>query len=151
MFEEICAQVESISQPFLEQFTVDLVELKIKSDRRQFMVDILADKPEGGITIDICADLNRCIADELEVQNIFDKPFVVNVCSPGADRPLKSAKDFRRVIGREIRFYLKEKVLNKLEHMGRVTDVSELDIQIQSKSESISIPIEKINKAVQVI
>lgn len=151
MNSDIYKQVNSIIAPLLEEFCVDLVELSIKHQSRTYHVDILADKPQGGITLDICAKLNVRISAQLEEKDIFDLPYIVGVSSPGLDRPLKTVKDFKRVIGREVRFYLSEKINERLEQVGIIQEANEREVTINQNKEILNIPIEKINKAIQEI
>ncbi|MGE0267688.1 MAG: ribosome maturation factor RimP [Candidatus Omnitrophota bacterium] len=144
-------QVNLIIEPLFEEFGVDLVDLSIKHQSRTIHVDILADKPQGGITLDICARLNQRISAQLEEKDIFDLPYIVGVSSPGLDRPLKAIKDFKRVIGRAVRFYLSERVNDKLEQVGIIQEANEHEIIISQNKEIINIPIEIINKAIQEI
>lgn len=151
MNSEFYKRVNAIIDPLFIEYGVELVDLSIRYQNRSYHVDILADKPQGGITIDMCGKLNLKISNQLEEDDVFDQSYVVSVSSPGLDRPLRTAKDLKRVIGREVRFYLSEKVLNKLEHVGFIQDVNEQDVTINQNDETITIPIEKINKAIQEI
>lgn len=151
MNSEYYKQVNLIIDPILKEYGVELVDLAIRFQNRTYSVDILADKPQGGITLDICGKLNLKISDQLETEDIFDESYVVSVSSPGLDRPLRTFKDFKRVIGREVRFYLSDKIFEKLEHVGIVQDVNEQEITINQNKESLIIPIDKVNKAIQEI
>ena len=75
--------------------------------------------------------------------------YVVEVSSPGLDRSLKNRKDFMRVTGREVRFFLNTMVENKLEQAGIVVEVHDDRVGIDSKGRRIEIHFEKINKAKQ--
>ncbi|MBP9853928.1 MAG: ribosome maturation factor RimP [Candidatus Omnitrophica bacterium] len=148
---EIYKQVNELIAPLLDEFGVELVELTIKYQNQAYNVDVFADKPQGGITLDICAKLNLKISALLEEKDIFDLPYIVGVSSPGLDRPLKSIKDFLRVKGKKVRFYLSERINNKLEHVGTILGANELEIIINQNDEVLNIPLEKINKAIQEI
>jgi ribosome maturation factor RimP len=148
---ELTDQLESIAVPIIGQVAAELIELKVSRHNKMIMINILADKPKGGITIDECAYINKMIVRAIEEDGMFGEDFTVEVSSPGLDRPLKTAKDFTRVIGKEIRIHLKEKIDNKLEHTGSMRSVNDDAVLIEAKNNSITIPLKAITKAVQVI
>lgn len=144
-------KIEKIALPFLDEMDAELVDLNIHRHRGEVTIQILADKSQGGITINDCAALNRKIRDAFEMKNIIMGPYVLEVSSPGLDRPLKTIKDFRRVIGREVRFFLSEAVAERIEHAGVVKNVDDDRVIIKAQNIEIAIPLGKINKAKQMI
>ena len=151
MFEELTEQVKNISSPFLEQLSAELVDLKMRRQGRGIVIEILADKPTGGITMGECAVLNRNIVQKIETDHILSEEYSVEVSSPGMDRPLKSVKDFLRAVGRPARVHLLEPLEGKIEHEGIVREVLREQVIINKEEHSIAIPIEKIALARQVI
>lgn len=149
--ESLAEKVEALILPFLSAIDVELVELNIRRYHSQLTVQVLADKKNGGITIAECAQLNRQIGDAIEIENLIGGHYVVEVASPGLDRPLKTAKDFLRVVGREVRFHLSEPVDNKIEHAGFIKNADNDNVIIEAKSSQLTIPLNTINKAIQII
>ena len=64
------------------------------------------DKP-GGITVNDCEAVSRVFSDRLDEKDFIEESYVMEISSPGLDRPLKKAKDFTRSMGKmvEIRTY----------------------------------------------
>ena len=149
--EELENEIGAMITPILKEITAELVELSIKRQGKTFVLDVIADKLAGGITIDECAFINKQIVKTLEQECFLGDDFVVEVSSPGLDRALKTSKDFRRVRGRNVRLHLKQAVENKIEYQGQVADVAEDQINIVSQEKTITIPLDAISKAVQVI
>ena len=149
--EELTDEIGSLIAPILTELTAELVELNIKRRGDTVVVDVIADKPSGGITLDECAYINRQIVKKLEPGNLLGDDYVVEVSSPGLDRALKTSKDFMRVRGRNVRFHLKQAVENMIEHQGRVTDVAGDFVSIVIQGKTVMIPLDAISKAVQVI
>ena len=145
--EKFTADIQQLIEPFLKEAGVVLVDLNIRRTHRNFHIEILADKSNGGITIDECARLNRVLRDAIEAQNLITENYILEVSSPGLDRPLKTAGDFLRMMGREIRFFLSEPVGNKLEHTGIVSKVENENLTVETLGGKIFIPIQSINKA----
>jgi ribosome maturation factor RimP len=151
MFETVQNLIIDISKPALEEFSVNLIEVMVKRRGRVIAVEILADRENGGITIDECAQINKKIAILLEQEEIIDDEYVVEVSSPGLDRPLKTGIDFRRVVGRMVRVHLTESIEDKVEHSGIVKAVAQDCVTLNGKIKSLVIPFEKIQKAMQII
>ena len=151
MFEELTEKIKDISRPFLQEIFVDLIELKVRRQGRAVVIQILADRPSGGITMEECSRLNRKICEKIEMDGIFLEEYTLEVSSPGVDRPLKMGKDFSRVIGRRVRIHLSEPLENRIEYEGQVNEIFDNQVIINRDEHSIAIPIEKITLARQVI
>ena len=151
MFEDLRLKIEETLRALLENIGSELVELKIRRQVRTLVVDIIADRPQGGITLDECGYLNKQINQKIEDEHWIQGDYVVEVSSPGIDRPLKTSKDFLRVQGRHVRFHLTEPLENRVEYSGIVKHVDQNSVMIDFKTKMTTIPLEKIQKAVQVV
>jgi len=140
-------ELEKLMEPFLKQAEAVLVDLNIHRHHGNIDIEILADKPTGGITLQECARLNRLMRDSIEAQNLITENYTLEVSSPGLDRPLKTAGDFLRVLGRKIQVFLLESIQNRIEYEGVVTKVEGQDLTIDIGRGEILIPIQSINKA----
>jgi ribosome maturation factor RimP len=101
--------------------------------------------------MDECARLNREIGSLLDEKEIIQSRYVLEVSSPGLDRPLKTKEDFTRFINREVRFFLNDYINQKLEWDGLIDRVGQESLFIKVKSDIIEIPFLKINKAKLII
>jgi ribosome maturation factor RimP len=88
--------------PLLNLRDVELVELAVSGGHRRKIVRIFVDRPDG-ITVDECAALSRDIADILDTRDPVDGTYLLEVSSPGLTRPLKTDRDFERVVGKSLR------------------------------------------------
>lgn len=151
MRDELTEQVETLIMPCIRELSAELVELNLKKRGRTVVVGIIADKPDGGITVAECAHINKKVVRALEKRQSFGGDYVVEVSSPGLDRPLKTSKDFARALGRKVRVHLLDAVGEKMECLGEVAGVQENQILIAEGDETVIIPLTHIAKAVQVI
>ena len=149
--EELKGEIGAMITPVLEELTAELIELGIKKRGDTIVLDVIADKSNGGITLDECLYINKQILKKLDQGKPLGEDYAVEVSSPGLDRALKNTKDFMRVRDRNVRFHLTQAVENKIEHQGRVVDVAGNLVSIISQEKTITIPLEVISKAVQVI
>ncbi|MDD4980321.1 MAG: ribosome maturation factor RimP [Candidatus Omnitrophica bacterium] len=149
--QEISAELSSIFGDYLKNQGLDLVELMCRYEGRDLVLRILTDRPEGGITLAECAALNKQISAILDEKDILQARYLLEVCSPGLDRPLKTKKDFLRCINKKARFFLNEVVGDKIEWEGIINKVSDEIVYIDIGDRIIEVPLVKINKAKQVI
>jgi ribosome maturation factor RimP len=156
MNHEILLRIRPIAEAYLGRAGYVLVDMRFyRRPGAPAVLEILVDKAEGGISLDECSSLNRELGDILEAEGFLSQAYVLDVSSPGLDRPLATAGDFRRARGRQVRFFLKELVEGKLEHCGTVDDISDdtVTIRVTDKkgSRAIAISLANINKAKQAI
>lgn len=149
--QEIIAELKNIIGDYLKIQGLDLVDLVYRHEGRDLILRILVDKPEGGITIGECANLNERISNLLDEKDILQTRYIIEVSSPGLDRALKTKNDFLRCINRRVRFFLNELIDGKIELEGLISKVENDSVYIEVRNELIEIPLTKINKAKQVI
>lgn len=125
MSTELLTIVEKLIQPIVASFGFELVDLELKGDGRRRVLRVFIDKP-GGIVLDDCAEVSREIDALFEVEDPIPGAYTLEVSSPGLDRPLKSAADFARHVGRLTR--IKTTVLLDPDERGhkRKTFIGEL-------------------------
>ena len=134
-------------RPTLDEFKVEVVELTLKRSSKGLVLRILADK-EGGITIDECALINKRLGDIIEDRSLITEGYLLEVSSPGLDRPLKIKRDFEKVLGQEVDVWLTEPLDNKTHFNGKIKKIGEGDLVVETKRDGdVSIPYAVINKA----
>lgn len=150
--DEMLLKVNPLIRDHLEKQGYCLVDSRFyKAQGRGPVLEVLADRPEGGITLDECARLNRELGGLLEARAALPEAYELDVSSPGLDRPLTTEADFRRCRGKEVRIFLKEEVAGKIETAGVIEDVTGESVILKTNENLIGIPLVKVNKAKQVI
>lgn len=85
----------------VEGLGYDLVDLRKGGTARRPLLDIRVDRRDGArITIDECAQISRALEPRLDASGLVGENYVLEVSSPGVERPLRSADDWRRFAGR---------------------------------------------------
>lgn len=97
--QELIAYVESVALPLTQQMSYELVDVDYVKEGPNWYLKIFADK-EGGFSINDCVDLSRALEAELEKRDPIENAYILEVSSPGLDRPLKKDKDYARSIGK---------------------------------------------------
>lgn len=100
--ETLLGKIEELLQPILLDFHLELVDLEFKREGRDWFLRIFIDK-EGGVTLDDCADLSREVDAVLEVEDLIEHAFRLEVSSPGLDRPLKRETDYQKFAGHPVK------------------------------------------------
>ena len=99
------ARVAHVVEPVIEGLGFRLVRVKI-SAMNGTTVQIMAERPDGTMTVGDCETLSRDVSPALDVEDPMDAAYNLEVSSPGIDRPLVRRSDFDKWIGHEARIEL---------------------------------------------
>ncbi|TRZ96472.1 ribosome maturation factor RimP [bacterium] len=149
--QAIIDEFESIIRDYLALRSLDLVEFIHRHEGRNLVLMIFVDKPQGGITLDECAELNQEIGRILEERQMLHCSYILEVSSPGLDRPLKTKSDFARCLNKKVRLFFIEPLDGKLELEGITSQVSQESVHIDQAGMQTEIPLAKIKKGKQII
>lgn len=94
----LAARVAAIVEPVVETMGFRLVRVRI-TGTEGCTVQIMAERPDGTLTIDDCEELSRALSPVLDVADPVDRAYRLEISSPGMDRPLVRKSDFARYIG----------------------------------------------------
>lgn len=94
--------LEAIVKPELIPLGLELFELHTGGTKNHPVLDVRIDRADGGkITIEDCARASRAIERKLDESSYAGVRYVLEVSSPGVERPLRNAGDWRRFVGRD--------------------------------------------------
>ncbi len=124
----------------IELFSVELIGTK------RLLVRVTIDK-EGGVTLDDCEKFSRDFSAILDVEDPIPQSYILEISSPGLDRPLKDEKDFEKNKGKLVRVITSEKIENQNFFLGRILEVEDNFVKLLVKNRVINIPFNKISKA----
>lgn len=147
---ELIEELRGIIRGYLENRQLVLVDLIYRYEGPELFLRLLVDRPEGGITLGECATVNNEVGLLLDEKNILQQRYILEVSSPGADRPLRNKDDFFRCINRRAKFFLNELIDARLELEGVVREAGSDSVRVEVDGKDIEIPLSKINKAKQV-
>ncbi len=147
MAEDLIDRLTALAQPILEEEGLELVELVFKRSSRRSLVRLFIDKP-GGVTLDDCSALSSQLGDLLDVEDIIPNRYILEVSSPGADRPLKRPEDYERFLGRVVQVTTRNSVKGLSHFKGRLVDYADgrVSIDVTSKGQ-ITIGLDEIERA----
>jgi ribosome maturation factor RimP len=148
--EEAILELEDILRSYLDNRQIELIELIHRREGSNLVLRIIVDRPQGGITLDDCTFLNKELGRILDERDLIQDRYILEVSSPGLDRPLVNKKDFTRCMNKKIKIFLNEPVLGKIELDGIIKNVSDDNISLEVRGEITEIEFSKINKAKQI-
>lgn len=126
--------------PVIEGLGFELVRLRLMGGKTR-VLQIMADRPEGGIDVEDCATISTAVSAVLDVADPIEDNYVLEVSSPGIDRPLTRLKDFDTWADYEARVETAELIDGRRRFRGilRGTEGDEILIEIEDHGEPVTI------------
>lgn len=150
MSEFIQEEVERYVSSLLPSLGLELVEVQFRREGNGWVLRIYIDC-EDGVTLDHCTEVSRDLSGYLDVEDLIDHPYNLEVSSPGIERPLKKLADFRRFAGRKAKVKLSEPVDGQKVFIGDILPARDgenetIELELEGGG-SVRFMFEKINKA----
>ena len=139
-------KVTQYVNPILVEMGFELVDIEFLSQYGRWVLRIYADK-EGGITLDECARVSREVGDLLDVKDIIPHEYVLEVSSPGLNRPLKKDKDFVQAIGRKVKIKMVTPVNGRRRFTGCLKKIDQGNVYIDIDDSVVQLSKDDIEKA----
>ena len=133
-------RMAEILTPVIEDMGFEVVRIRLmggKSNTLQIMVE----RPNGGIEVDECALVSTAVSAVLDVEDPLEDPYALEVSSPGIDRPLTRLKDFENWEGYEARVETTEMIDGRRRFRGLLAGVEgdEVLVNIEEDGETITV------------
>ncbi|MFE4589645.1 ribosome maturation factor RimP [Streptomyces laurentii] len=101
-------RLRGLLEPLVHAKDLDLEEIEVSRAGRRGLLRVIVDSDEG-VELDACAELSRVISEKLDETDVMGEgEYVLEVSSPGADRPLTEHRHYVRATGRLVKLRLKE-------------------------------------------
>jgi ribosome maturation factor RimP len=136
-------RLAEIVRPAIEVEGFELVRLRLMSGKTRIL-QIMADRAEGGIEIDDLGEITTMVSAVLDVDDPLEDAYVLEVSSPGIDRPLTRLKDFETYSGYEARIETVELIDGRRRFKGMLQGVegNEVLIEIEDQGEPVTIGLQ---------
>jgi ribosome maturation factor RimP len=142
----IYQSVTDLIKPTLKGSDIELVDVEYKKIGKTWVLRVFIDKDQG-VTVYDCQKLSREIEDLIEIHELVDKHYVLEVSSPGLDRPLKKKSDFLRNKGKRIQVKSYSPIKNNKINIGTVRDFANDTLFLENKKDILEIPLMNIAQA----
>jgi ribosome maturation factor RimP len=147
----LAAQIAAIAEPVLADLGFRLVRV-VLSGRNGTTVQIMAERPDGTISVKECADISRRLSPVLDAHDPIQGQYTLELSSPGIDRPLVRPSDFEDWAGYEAKIEMKELIAGRKRFRGMLEGVEGEEVRIEVELDQlgrqvIGLPIRLVAEA----
>ena len=146
MGEEIERAVSGMIEPIVISLGMEMVGVEYRREARGWVLRIYIDK-EGGVSLDDCVLVSNEVGTVIDVEDLFESPYTLEVSSPGLNRALKKDRDFERFKGRLARIRTHDAIGGRRNFKGRLLGCTNAVIQVGIGGEVLDIPLLNVAKA----
>ncbi|MCV6597211.1 MAG: ribosome maturation factor RimP [Mangrovicoccus sp.] len=122
-------RLAEIVGPVIEDLGYELVRVRLMGGQTKTL-QIMADKPNGGIEVDDCAAISTAVSAVLDVEDPLEEAYTLEVSSPGIDRPLTRLKDFELWHGYEAKIETRDMIDGRRRFKGQLAGVEDDEVLI---------------------
>ncbi len=135
-------QLVELLDPIAEAVGYEIVRLRLMAGKEQRRLQIMAERPDGDMNVEDCARLSRAVSELLDVDDPISGEYVLEVSSPGIDRPLTRLKDFETYEGLEARLELDRLADGRKRFKGILAGVEDdnICIDLEGEEETALVP-----------
>ncbi len=130
----VLTRIENIAAAVAESLELELVNIDIAGTKRDVVVRIYIDKPEG-VTIDDCSRFSRATEEILDTEDFIPSKYVLEVSSPGIERELYSLADFVKFTGSLAKVKTNIEIGGQKTFVGNIVEVDDEQIVIEDKTQ----------------
>jgi ribosome maturation factor RimP len=146
----VAGEIATLVEPTLNDLGFRVVRVTI-SGRNGTTVQIMAERPDGTMTVEDCAEVSRQLSPLLDAHDPIAGHYTLEISSPGIDRPLARASDFVAWAGHEARIETRELVGGRRRFRGTLKGLAGDDVQLEVSADQggpeVSMPIGMIAEA----
>ena len=142
----VIENIQNMVEPILIDNNMELVDLEYRKEGVGKVLRLFIDKNDG-VTVEDCAIISRELGTLMDVNEIIEEKYVLEVSSPGLRRPLKKIDDFKRFKGSYVLIKTYEPVENRKVFKGYLTDITEDGVEIEISGSKYNLSYNQIKKA----
>ena len=140
-------KIKSLIDPIIASLGYELIQIQIfhESTRR---LQIMVERQDGAdLTVEDCSMISKEISIILDVNDPIEGNYLLEVSSPGIDRPLFQLKDFKKYAGFDVRVDMNNLFQGRKKFKGKLTGIEGDNVSIRINEETYMLPISEIQKA----
>ena len=139
-------RLAALVSPAIEGLGYELVRIRLMTGKKDTL-QIMADRPEGGIVVDDCAKISLAVSAVLDVEDPIEGEYALEVSSPGIDRPLTRLKDFETFNGYQVKLLTHELIEGRKRFSGELRGVENGEILIEIPEGTIGLQFDWLAEA----
>lgn len=145
--EELAGKIREVIEPAIGSMGAELDDMELGRMKGKILLRVYIEK-QGGVSIADCERVSREIGTVLDVEDLVPGSYVLEVSSPGLDRPLRKPRDFIRFSGKKIRVVTNEPVDKQTFFVGNIENATDDDVMlVLQKDRKVTISYNNISKA----
>jgi len=131
MRQDVVEQVRALAGRVADSYGLDIFDVQFRREGQGLVLRVQIDRPgpsataTDSVSVDDCARISRDLSAVLDVEDLVPDAYTLEVSSPGLDRPLRSADDYRRFSGRQAKLVMREPVDGQKYFKGRLGGVED--------------------------
>ncbi|MZR29594.1 ribosome maturation factor RimP [Sneathiella sp. DP05] len=140
-------KIKDLITPPLNDMGYEVVRVRLTGNEKK-VLQIMAEKPDGTMTIEGCTEVSQMVSALLDVEDPISGAYDLEVSSPGIDRPLTRLKDFDRWSGFEAKVELEQAVEGQRRYRGKLLGLKDDNILMQTDDgDRLELPFSEVRKA----
>ena len=141
------SELKQLLGPVVEALGCELWGLELQTGDKTKLLRIYIDRAEDGIGVDDCERVSRQASAVLDVEEAINGEYILEVSSPGMDRPLYELSQYEQYIGEDISLRLRFPYEGRRNFKGRLTGIDDDEIVLVVTDHEFLFPVEGIEKA----
>lgn len=143
---EIEKKISAIISPTIETLGYELVRIRLVPGETSTL-QIMADRKNGEIDVEDCSIISRDISVLLDVEDPINDAYILEVSSPGIDRPLTRLKDFNNWQGYEVKLETYELINGQRRFKGEIYNIEKDNITLANNGKFTELSFKLISEA----
>src|SRR5438034_9512075 len=133
----VVEQVRSVATRVAAGYGLEIFDVQFRREAPGMILRVQIDRPgpaasaEESVSVEDCARVSRDLSAVLDVEDVVPTAYTLEVSSPGLDRPLRRADDYRRFAGRRAKIVMREKIDGQGFFKGRLGGIDGTDVLIE--------------------
>jgi len=135
---DLIESVRAAATRVATSYGLEIFDVQFRREAAGMVLRVLIDRPgpaaqaEESVSVEDCAHVSRDLSAILDVEDIVPAAYILEVSSPGLDRPLRTADDYRRFAGRRAKIVMRERIDGQGFFKGRLGGVDGGDVIIDA-------------------
>jgi ribosome maturation factor RimP len=149
MYRDIPEELLSLIEPIVQDHGLELMDAELIRGRGPWQLRVVVDTPQGDgrVSVESCAHVSREVGTQLDASDVVEHRYVLEVSSPGLDRPLSREKDFVCARGADVKIETRVPVGGRRRFTGRLVEFDGETATVDVDGREHAIPFAQVAKA----
>ena len=140
-------QIETMIAPSLQAMGYSVVRVSFTGGKRATLQIMAERNDDAAMTVDDCATVSHTVSALLDVADPIDAAYMLEISSPGIDRPLVRPRDYERFAGFEAKIELQRPIEGRRRFRGKVMGLADDQVKVLVGEETVLVPFSSIARA----